>query len=202
MTNTAQPQRSTSNIHIQTMNIPLLASVVFALAVLTAPMMPAQTYTVLHRFSGPDGSMPRGKLIGDAKGRLYGTTMSGGQFDYYGTVYVLSIATGRVTLLHSFNYLDGSEPMGGLLRDGSGNVYGTTGSGTANGEVYELDRAGAFTVLHTFSETEGYAGGGSSQRCRGKLVWGNRKRRGLSGRYGVQDRYGRDFHCSTRFYGL
>jgi uncharacterized repeat protein (TIGR03803 family) len=35
-------------------------------------------YTVLHRFTGPDGAIPGGGLILDNKGNLYGTTELGG----------------------------------------------------------------------------------------------------------------------------
>jgi hypothetical protein len=39
----------------------------------------AQTFTVLHAFTGPpDGGFPNGGLILDAKGNLYGTTSEGG----------------------------------------------------------------------------------------------------------------------------
>lgn len=52
---------------------------------------------------------------------------------------------------------NGEGPVGGLLRDGAGNVYGTTQSGGANGggEVFELARNGdgysySFQVLYSF----------------------------------------------------
>jgi hypothetical protein len=35
-------------------------------------------YTVLHRFTGPDGAIPDGGLILDSQGNLYGTTELGG----------------------------------------------------------------------------------------------------------------------------
>jgi uncharacterized repeat protein (TIGR03803 family) len=49
---------------------------------------------------------------------------------------------------------DGAQPDG-LAQDAAGNLYGTTGwGGDANcqcGTVYKLDKAGALTVLHTFT---------------------------------------------------
>jgi uncharacterized repeat protein (TIGR03803 family) len=50
---------------------------------------------------------------------------------------------------------NGEGPVGGLLRDSAGNVYGTTQSGGANGggEVFELARSGdrySFQVLYSF----------------------------------------------------
>jgi uncharacterized repeat protein (TIGR03803 family) len=46
-------------------------------------------------------------------------------------------------------------PFGGLIRDSTGNLYGTTaegGSSTTNcGVVYKLDAAGNETVLYSFT---------------------------------------------------
>jgi uncharacterized repeat protein (TIGR03803 family) len=44
------------------------------------------TETVLHRFTGADGSRPMAGVIEDAAGNLYGTTYQGGAFGY-GTVF-------------------------------------------------------------------------------------------------------------------
>lgn len=39
---------------------------------------PAGVISVLHNFSGPDGSSPRSGVTRDAAGNLYGTTYTGG----------------------------------------------------------------------------------------------------------------------------
>lgn len=57
--------------------------------------------TVLHDFDGTDGSDPRTGITRDAKGNLYGTTFSGGAFQYYGTIYRLA-PDGTETVLYSF----------------------------------------------------------------------------------------------------
>jgi hypothetical protein len=50
-------------------------SIVVAVASLWgAPIVGAQTYTVLHAFSGPDGSKPAGGLIQGSDGNFYGMT--------------------------------------------------------------------------------------------------------------------------------
>lgn len=59
------------------------------LALATAPLLHAQTYTVLYRFKGSDGSFPYGALTLDAKGNLYGMTRDGGTHGS-GTVFELS----------------------------------------------------------------------------------------------------------------
>jgi uncharacterized repeat protein (TIGR03803 family) len=46
-------------------------------------------YTVLHRFSGPDGCAPAGNLAIDQSGNLYGGTVLGGKYGY-GAVFELT----------------------------------------------------------------------------------------------------------------
>lgn len=131
--------------------------------------------TILHSFKGgDDGSMPLAALISDAAGNFYGTTVSGGTGGR-GTAFQLSPLSGgqwKKTTLHSFTGgADGYSPYGGLARDSSGNLFGTTfvggdasaectEAGSGCGTVFELSPAGdnwIFTVLHTFS---GAADGG------------------------------------------
>jgi uncharacterized repeat protein (TIGR03803 family) len=61
---------------------------------------------------------------------------------------------GHETVLHSFTAgADGGGPSAGVIRDSSGNLYGTTkDGGTAGlGVVYKLDTAGQETVLYNFT---------------------------------------------------
>jgi uncharacterized repeat protein (TIGR03803 family) len=85
--------------------------------------------SLLHSFAGmPDGENPHSRLISDSAGNLYGTTYYGGAYGY-GTVFKLDPA-GKLTMLHSFdNSPDGSNPIGGLILDKKGNLYGTTSDG-------------------------------------------------------------------------
>ena len=46
-------------------------------------------YSVLHRFSGPDGGHPYAGVTLDGKGNLYGTTFWGGKY-LYGVVYEIT----------------------------------------------------------------------------------------------------------------
>ena len=64
----------------------------------------------------------------------------------------------RATTTYNIRYSfqcgdDGSNPYGGLVRDGSGNLYGTTfGGGKYDyGVVYKLTPTGTLTVLHPFT---------------------------------------------------
>ncbi len=120
-------------------------------ALLGVPLAQAQTYTVLHRFNGRDGSTPEAGLIADPAGNLFGTTLNGGASGY-GTVFKLG-KTG-LTRLHSFTSgADGGNPYAGLVRDSAGNLYGATerGGSADYGTVFKIDAAGTETVLHSFT---------------------------------------------------
>jgi uncharacterized repeat protein (TIGR03803 family) len=121
------------------------------------------TEAVLHSFGhGTDGTNPSaGTLIRDTGGNLYGTTPNGGAYGF-GAVFELSPRQGggwSEAVLYSFkvNGTDGWLPYAGLIRDHSGNLYGTTANGgsKSDGTVFELERGqdGGYTesVLYSFS---------------------------------------------------
>jgi len=97
--------------------------------------------TILHSFrGGSDGEYPSAGLIRDSAGNLYGTTYSGGTSNW-GTVFRID-AKGHETVLYSFAAgSDGASPVAGLVRDSSGNLYGTTKYGGAYGAgvVFKLE---------------------------------------------------------------
>jgi uncharacterized repeat protein (TIGR03803 family) len=75
----------------------------------------AQSYTLLHSFSGPDGGSPSG-LIQTADGTFYGAAALGGDViacdpDGCGTLYKIDKA-GNFTVLHVFHATDGYHPSG------------------------------------------------------------------------------------------
>ena len=153
------------------------------------------TETTLYNFRGHDngdGGSPEGGLIQDAAGNLYGTTGYGGT----GPCILLGTPTGCGTVyelvrpkqpggkwiervLYSFQgNQDGQFPMGDLVFDKRGNLYGATwfggGKGTSCnplypycGTVFKLtpprstDRTGAWKeeVLHSFDGVETGDGG-------------------------------------------
>jgi uncharacterized repeat protein (TIGR03803 family) len=86
-----------------------------------------------------DGNGSDAGLVFDGAGDLYGTTVKGGAFGG-GVVFKLRPAGGekwKESVLYSFcsaaNCSDGSEPGAGVIFDGTGNLYGTTGLGGALG---------------------------------------------------------------------
>jgi len=119
------------------------------------------TETVIRSFEGrTDASHPASGLVFDPAGNLYGTTVLGGT-QGYGTVFELTPnqdGSWTEAVLHSFKGgNDGSGPLGSLVIDGSGNLYGTTASGGPKlaGTVFKLSPAGGGvwngSLLHTFT---------------------------------------------------
>jgi uncharacterized repeat protein (TIGR03803 family) len=135
--------------------------------------------TVLYSFTGgADGAIPFGGLVFDDVGNLYGTAEHGGGspecLSGCGVVFELSppATAGSVwteSVLHSFSgagNTDGAVPVGGLVRDAAGNLYGTTAAGSAEqnspcpldgcGTVFQLSPPtspnGVWTeaILHSF----------------------------------------------------
>src|SRR6266436_4437687 len=112
---------------------------------------------LLHDFTGTtEAATPRGNLILDSAGNLYGTTSAGGDsICQCGTIFKLD-STGKLTVLYRFlGGTDGSGSAAGLVRDAAGNLYGmTTGGGDPIcqcGVVFKLDKSGKETVLHSFT---------------------------------------------------
>jgi uncharacterized repeat protein (TIGR03803 family) len=102
-----------------------------------------------------DGGSPQAGLITDTSGNLYGTTASGGAYGGFlsgGTVFKLT-PDGTESVLWSFgNGSDGQTPLASLIRDTSGNLYGTTFAGGAYGlgTVFKLTPDGTESVLWSF----------------------------------------------------
>jgi uncharacterized repeat protein (TIGR03803 family) len=120
--------------------------------------------TVLHSFdtgpngsTGPDGILPRGNIITDSAGNLYGATARGGKYNA-GAVFKID-TDGNESILHNFGGSQGVFPTS-LIRDSGGNLYGTTWFGGPNGSgiLYKLNAIGNGTILHAF--TGGVDGGG------------------------------------------
>ena len=136
--------------------------------------------TVLLSFgSGSDEDGPGyGALIIDAAGNLYGTTSLGGARGRYyvscGTIFKVA-PDGTERVLYALKGgSDGGTPLGGLIADASGNLYGTTsaGGGTSGcypygscSTVFKLAADGTETVLYAFQ------GGRDGSTAVGGLFW-------------------------------
>lgn len=121
--------------------------------------------TDLYNFTGgSDGNTPFAGLVADSTGALYGTTGAGGTAQL-GNVFKFvpnGSGGGTESVLWSFvGNNGGAYPRGGVVLDGSGNIYGTTfytnaqGSGNPGaGIVFKLTPNGSTyteSILHAFS---------------------------------------------------
>jgi uncharacterized repeat protein (TIGR03803 family) len=126
-------------------------------------------FTRLYSFSGTDGSGPDSPPVVASNGTVYGTTGGGGS---YGAGVLFGLSPSREVLpavfsnwterlLYSFTGgSDGAGPGGSLVLDHSGNIYGTTDRGGANGggTLYEFTNGG-IQVLHAFPAFPGDGAG-------------------------------------------
>jgi uncharacterized repeat protein (TIGR03803 family) len=127
--------------------------------------------TVPHTFvGGSDGARPgNGPLVFDTKGGLYGSAPTGGGTGCGGGCGVVFKLTNGVSgwkegVIHQFgNGRTGSYPVGGLVFDQAGNVYGTVGAGGGMqcecGAAYKLTPSAngqwKYNVLHAFNGSDG-----------------------------------------------
>jgi len=129
---------------------------------------PSGEETVLFDFPAklPIGPIqPIGGLLMGRGGNLYGATTLGGNgncIDGCGTIYRLDTA-GKAHMLHQFTGgADGFSPLGSLIADADGNLYGVAQvggdfncsadpfEGEGCGTVFRIAKNGKFTVLHAF----------------------------------------------------
>src|SRR5580698_943868 len=153
--------------------VTIIAVAITVLMIVAATEAHAQTYTVIHNFTGcADGDFPTSTLIWDRTGNLYGSTELGGvhcTYDNDGVVFQLkhNQAGWTVHPLQEFVFTDENiaYPLdyGGLTFGPDGNLYGTTKQGGPSnyGIVFRLQpppRActsvlclWSLTILHEFA---------------------------------------------------
>ena len=124
------------------------------------------TKTTLHNFAaGSDGAAPMEGVIVDRFGNLYGTAEAYGP-DGHGIVFQLTPSGSgwTETVIYSFqDTSDGGGPIGGLVMDAAGNLYGTTADGGAGGggTVFELSPSGGGWTFSVLASLSGVGFGGS-----------------------------------------
>ena len=111
------------------------------------------------------GGLPFAGLTIDHSGNLYGVNYEGGQGS--GTVFELTPSGSgwTRTVLHTFSGgADGSNPLGGLLLDAAGNLFGSTIASGANGggTIFELSPSGGGWTFNVIASLQGGAGPGST----------------------------------------
>jgi uncharacterized repeat protein (TIGR03803 family) len=167
-----QVRGSISGVFGRSARAALVLAILLALPLIAAPPAWAQTFTVLHKFTGQaGGTQPPAGVVVDARGNLYGVTELGGSFNF-GSVFKLD-PNGKETVLHSFLGGDGLSPAAPLIWGPHGALYGTTfeggtpeGGGCEHGcgAVFVADKTGKETVLY------GFTGGADGGRPNATLI--------------------------------
>jgi len=100
------------------------------------------SYSSLYCFAGSfEGGPNQSALLFDKAGNLYGTTYAAGAYGW-GSVFTLTQSNGTwtYTALHDFaGGSDGGYPVGNLVFDTKGNLYGTTTCGGSGGSCGNKD---------------------------------------------------------------
>lgn len=130
------------------------------------------TETILYAFSHPgDPWSPAGALYRDSQGNLFGVTSCGGlgitttNICGYGTVFRLGVSGGKwvLSVIYQFSGgVNGAQPIGSLIADGTGALYGTAGGGkkeSSAGTVFKLTPPVAGSTAWTFQLLYAFAGG-------------------------------------------
>jgi uncharacterized repeat protein (TIGR03803 family) len=117
--------------------------------------------TTLGSCTDDNGFFPAAGLLLD-NGNLFGTAAFGGPVPSpgesgYGTVFEVPASGGTIKALAPFHGYDGEHPIGGLVKDSNGDLFGTTlGGGTSgDGTVFELQPDGTLTDLADFHGYDG-----------------------------------------------
>jgi len=155
---------------------------------------PSGTLTTLHSFDDTDGETPEAGLVQATNGNFYGTTYGGGTYGS-GTIFEIT-PSGTLATLHSFcsqgaPCTDGAYPLAGLIQGSSGDLYGTTYEGGANGDgaVFKITPSGTLTALYSFCSQSACADGfspsaGLVQGTNGDF-YGTAQEGGANGYYGT-----------------
>jgi uncharacterized repeat protein (TIGR03803 family) len=130
----SQERRRSWIFHNNKMSGAVAALAISLLLTLSVMSAEAQTFTVIHAFSGPDGNYPSAGLTADQAGNLYGTTSYGGnngcqQGSGCGTVFKLSRSGSGWVLSTIYEFRggsDGGEPNARVVFGPDGSLYGTT----------------------------------------------------------------------------
>jgi len=131
--------------------------------------------SVRIQFTGtPKEGFPEGNLIQYSNGLLYGLSAFGG-VNNQGVIFSFNLATGRDSILFSFNGTDGALPTGSLVEASDGMFYGLTlQGGTRNlGVLFRFNpNTGADTVLLNFNDTNGSGPLGSLIQAKDGKLYG------------------------------
>lgn len=179
---------------------------------------PQGRLTTLHSFGSDNDYYPQ-SLAAAPDGTFYGVTAADMQNDSgdpinYSTVFHMT-AAGAVTTLHTFEGVDGADPLGVLVFGPDGALYDTTqrGGSKNEGTVFRVTTDGQFSSLHSFTGKDGeFPSAGLSVGTDGKLygttLGGDINGQGViyriatAGKFSVLHKFSNDGHGSSLYTAL
>lgn len=146
-------------------------AVICLFAVVASPKIDAQTFSVIHNFTGQDGANPNVGLTIDPAGNLYGAASTGGSGDF-GVIFKLTRKNSGWIFDPLYNFhggSDGGDPNARVTIGPDGSLFSTTSIGGTGcnscGTVFNLRPQSSFcshaicpwneTVLYNFSQGSG-----------------------------------------------
>ena len=115
------------------------------------------SYTELHEFDFASGSNPFGSLMQASDGKLYGTTLQGGNSNV-GVIFSFDPVSISYDKLFDFDFTTGSNPAGSLVQGNDKKLYGvTTELSTGNyGVIFSFNPSSAtYSKLVDFDSDKG-----------------------------------------------
>jgi uncharacterized repeat protein (TIGR03803 family) len=154
----------------------VVLAVLFTLTVVASRVTQAQTYTVIHNFTGgQDGADPQTGLTMDGAGNLYGTSDRAGGAGY-GTVFKLASKGSSWVFSPLYSFTGGNDAYpSGVILGSNGTLFGTTFGPPPGGSVFNLRPSprACTTALCPWTETVLYAftGGNQGSNPSGEVVF-------------------------------
>jgi uncharacterized repeat protein (TIGR03803 family) len=189
----ARKQSRSENLAIspRTATVACLLAILLGLTAVGTPVAQAQTFTVLHNFTGPEGARPPAGLTMDQAGNFYGTASLGGYtgggcYNGCGTVFKLTRKNSGWVLsrIYAFTGPDGAIPQSRVIIGPDGSLYGTTTYEGAEGAgvVFNLRPpvAACKSALCPWTETVLYSFQGGSDGLHPNMVIWSSTGRGIS----------------------
>jgi uncharacterized repeat protein (TIGR03803 family) len=177
-----------------------LSSVVSFLAVLLSGVSAmGQGYQVSDVYDFETYSAAMTPTLQGADGNLYGTASYGEDGSYIYKVTPLGVGSA----VYTFPTIGGvNATLSSLIFGTDGNFYGTTANGGANsaGSLYKVTASGTYTLLHSFSTSDGSYPQGLVQGQDGKLYGTTTE--GTSGNFGAFYSYDLISSTYTELYGF
>ncbi|HEX5324955.1 MAG TPA: choice-of-anchor tandem repeat GloVer-containing protein [Capsulimonadaceae bacterium] len=137
-------------------------------------------YMDLHDFGAPgDGATPTASFCVGPNGNLYSTTAFGGAFAS-GSIFSMT-PSGAVTITHSFLFIDGTEPLGGVTLGNDGKLYGAAYDGKGDGTIFNIDTSQNYAILGSLPSPDGSAPLGALVEVSPGVFWGTTDHGGSNG---------------------